>query len=382
MNVFGMELKQLRIQRGLTLRELATAAQVDYTYLSKIENNRVAPPRPKVIERLAVALNVPVGRLLVIRATLGLPEAFRAIWAIFETERSRGLTDTETREINRIIREGPDATSDLLQFFQLVEGASFGDPRSLRRVTRNLEKVWVTLPESIRRSVWRLLYFFLHDQVSYRVVNPERVMQLLQAQKQILFVGFHQDIPALLGYLLGPIRRDIQGLTELFILVSGNFYGEEITTFVKKAPLPVEVVSWPTLNMPQSSQKRRLAFRNFLERFKKSNPGTAAVMVLDEYDGKNRRLLREPFILARESGAFIVPVVAGSKAELRVERSWDKQRIPLWACTIFVGAPFEAQGEATEDSEAVATRQLSEMLTELDMVARAAIRPEVVRVGV
>ena len=38
---FGERLRQIRKERGLTLRKLADEAGVDFTYLSKIENSRV-----------------------------------------------------------------------------------------------------------------------------------------------------------------------------------------------------------------------------------------------------------------------------------------------------------------------------------------------------
>lgn len=38
---FGERVKELRHERGLTQRELARRVGVDYTYLSKMENNRL-----------------------------------------------------------------------------------------------------------------------------------------------------------------------------------------------------------------------------------------------------------------------------------------------------------------------------------------------------
>ena len=44
---FGKRLREARMERGLTLRELAKEARVNFTYLSKIENERV-PYTPAV----------------------------------------------------------------------------------------------------------------------------------------------------------------------------------------------------------------------------------------------------------------------------------------------------------------------------------------------
>ena len=47
---FGGRVRQLRQQKGLTLRALAEAAGFDFTYLSKIENGKVeyTPSVPKI----------------------------------------------------------------------------------------------------------------------------------------------------------------------------------------------------------------------------------------------------------------------------------------------------------------------------------------------
>ena len=61
---FGARLKELRIQAGLTQRELAEKANIDYTYLNKIENGVMPAPSEKVILRLAEALNADKDELI------------------------------------------------------------------------------------------------------------------------------------------------------------------------------------------------------------------------------------------------------------------------------------------------------------------------------
>ena len=54
---FGERLRQLRKEKHLTLRGLAAAAGVDFTYLSKIENGKVGySPGADTIRALAAAL--------------------------------------------------------------------------------------------------------------------------------------------------------------------------------------------------------------------------------------------------------------------------------------------------------------------------------------
>ncbi|MDD4858734.1 MAG: tetratricopeptide repeat protein [Dehalococcoidales bacterium] len=63
---FGSRLKQLRIETGLTQRALAAKVEVDFTYLSKIENGILPPPSEKVINSLAGALNTDRDELIVL----------------------------------------------------------------------------------------------------------------------------------------------------------------------------------------------------------------------------------------------------------------------------------------------------------------------------
>lgn len=62
---FGLKLRELRQNKGMTLRALAEAAGVDFTYLSKIENNKVGYlPGAETIRDLAQALEADAIGLL------------------------------------------------------------------------------------------------------------------------------------------------------------------------------------------------------------------------------------------------------------------------------------------------------------------------------
>ena len=54
---FGQRLRELRKAKGLTQRELADRVGLSFTYLSKIENGAMQPPRGKAITDLANALD-------------------------------------------------------------------------------------------------------------------------------------------------------------------------------------------------------------------------------------------------------------------------------------------------------------------------------------
>ena len=62
---FGERLRQLRKERGLTLRDLAEAVGVDFTYLSKMENEKAGYlPGADTIRALAEALDADPLELL------------------------------------------------------------------------------------------------------------------------------------------------------------------------------------------------------------------------------------------------------------------------------------------------------------------------------
>jgi transcriptional regulator with XRE-family HTH domain len=63
---FGERLRGLRIERRLNQKELAAAAGIDVTYLSKLENSRLEPPAEETIRRLAGALEVEPTELLLL----------------------------------------------------------------------------------------------------------------------------------------------------------------------------------------------------------------------------------------------------------------------------------------------------------------------------
>lgn len=55
---FGDLVRCYRLRAGLTQRELARCAGLDFTYLSKIERSRVPPPTRDMVEAVAKASNL------------------------------------------------------------------------------------------------------------------------------------------------------------------------------------------------------------------------------------------------------------------------------------------------------------------------------------
>lgn len=49
---FGKMLRKLRSEKGVSIKQLAPAVGVNYTYISKLENSKVNPS-PEVVEKLS-----------------------------------------------------------------------------------------------------------------------------------------------------------------------------------------------------------------------------------------------------------------------------------------------------------------------------------------
>jgi transcriptional regulator with XRE-family HTH domain len=88
---FGKRVRELRKYKNLTLRDVASKVDINFTYLSKIENGKLdfsEYPSEKLIRKLAKALNGDVDELLLMaekipdeirKRVVQRPEAFRRL---------------------------------------------------------------------------------------------------------------------------------------------------------------------------------------------------------------------------------------------------------------------------------------------------------------
>lgn len=111
---FGKRLRELRLDRNLTQRELAEAVSArlresdqgsfDFTYLSKIENGRLPPPSTTTIMQLAAVLNTNPDELLALggKAPPDLGDALKhsqGARTFFRSAKDFGLTEQEWQEL-------------------------------------------------------------------------------------------------------------------------------------------------------------------------------------------------------------------------------------------------------------------------------------------
>jgi HTH-type transcriptional regulator, competence development regulator len=68
---YGQLLKELRRQKGVAQRDLADKVGVDFSYISKIENDRLQPPAADTTIKICNVLGVPSEMLLSISKKLG-----------------------------------------------------------------------------------------------------------------------------------------------------------------------------------------------------------------------------------------------------------------------------------------------------------------------
>lgn len=123
---FGQRLRELRKAKGLAQRELAEKVSAlmkeegrgfDFTYLSKIENERTAPPSIPVIRRLAEVLNADAAELIGLagKAPPGVGEALKkseAARAFYRSAFEGDLTEEDWKALLERLKQRKQARED------------------------------------------------------------------------------------------------------------------------------------------------------------------------------------------------------------------------------------------------------------------------------
>jgi transcriptional regulator with XRE-family HTH domain len=107
---FGEKLKQIRRLKSISQRELAAKVGVDFSYVSKLENDRLSPPSSETIEKMCAILGVPVEDLLVlarkpptgaVEIMSSSPDALK----FFQDARSMNLDEKEWRKLGEHLKK-------------------------------------------------------------------------------------------------------------------------------------------------------------------------------------------------------------------------------------------------------------------------------------
>jgi transcriptional regulator with XRE-family HTH domain len=106
---FGELLRERRRQAGITQRQLAERAGVDFSYISKLENDRLGPPSADTVVKLSQILGTPAEELLTLvgklpsdvqdqlGASAGAQEFLRTVQQL-------ALSDEEWRQLATTVR--------------------------------------------------------------------------------------------------------------------------------------------------------------------------------------------------------------------------------------------------------------------------------------
>lgn len=105
MSTFGERVRDLRKAKNLSQRQLAAEVEVNFTYISKIENGKLdfsEFPSEKLIRKLATALDGDVDELLLLADKV--PESIRKR-VMERPDAFRKFADLNDKEIDRLLDE-------------------------------------------------------------------------------------------------------------------------------------------------------------------------------------------------------------------------------------------------------------------------------------
>ena len=124
MNTFGAYLKQLRKERGLTLKQVEKAAHVSNAYISQVERGLRNPPQPDVLKRLAKAYEVSQRELMVAAGHLEEDSSERISRERLENAYKHVISDPTYRHGTRLKGShlSLDAKRFIVEMYETVTG--------------------------------------------------------------------------------------------------------------------------------------------------------------------------------------------------------------------------------------------------------------------
>ena len=111
-NEFGARVREWRRERFKTLRETATEAELDYSYLSKIETGSMPPPSEEIIVKIAKALGQEPEELF--RLAQKVPQDLKPILSDSAAAPAllRSINGLSEKEIGLLIKSAESMKSD------------------------------------------------------------------------------------------------------------------------------------------------------------------------------------------------------------------------------------------------------------------------------
>src|SRR5712692_9246889 len=104
-NVLGEELRRLRMEKGVTLREVEKATELSRAYLSQLENGKAEQPSPRVLHKLAEFYEVSYHRLMESAGYLRPSPVVKQgkVGSVQAALMSRDLSEDEERTVSQFI---------------------------------------------------------------------------------------------------------------------------------------------------------------------------------------------------------------------------------------------------------------------------------------
>lgn len=107
---FGSALRAARRAAGVTQRELAERAGLDFTYISKLENDRIPPPAADTVVLLCNILGAPADEFLALTRKLPsevqhLLSSSPAAQEFLREAAERGLSDADWKRLSRLLSD-------------------------------------------------------------------------------------------------------------------------------------------------------------------------------------------------------------------------------------------------------------------------------------
>ncbi|MFQ5742604.1 MAG: helix-turn-helix domain-containing protein [Acidobacteriota bacterium] len=164
----GSNIKELRLDRAMSLADLGQASGINRGYLSRIESGKISSPGPDMLLRIAGGLGVGVGELFgespqgpvaLLSARGDEPEAFMALLR----NNSRSLTLDERAFLEQVLREvGHTRQAEFYDFWRDQLARYRGTPRQqLMRLVLGIHPDYEPQPVEMLPYIWELTTILL-----------------------------------------------------------------------------------------------------------------------------------------------------------------------------------------------------------------------------
>jgi transcriptional regulator with XRE-family HTH domain len=148
----GSKLKRLRMEKGLTQKELAAKVKggVDYTYIGKIERGQQSPSL-KVLQGISETLSVPIGSFFV-------DEPDTVVYVNFAAELGEITRNEKGRELIRALKHIDEADMSLLVEIIKIFARQRGLERGEKQKDSSSPVGGLMLPENKKPTVRKSEY--------------------------------------------------------------------------------------------------------------------------------------------------------------------------------------------------------------------------------